>query len=146
MFDVYTKMHLTFTFLRNQSSLPTSTYDGIYIALDTDNAMHYWQDLLYATHCATIQCKLFLTHTDKYWTITWTNHDYIHFTVVNSLYTYYATHKSSSGHSIQKNTFFNRLAADRAFMHAVPAHLTGAVTTQEDHVLQTIHTNRAACL
>jgi len=48
--------------------------------------------------------------------------------------------------SIQKNTFFNWLAADWAFMHAIATHLTSSVSTQEDHVLQTIHTNWAACL
>jgi len=31
-------------------------------------------------------------------------------------------------------------------MHAVTTHLTGSVSTEEDHVLETIHAHRAARL
>ena len=38
--------------------------------------------------------------------------------------------------SVEKNPSFHRFSADWALGHPVPAHLTGPVTAQEDHVLQ----------
>jgi len=76
------------------------------------------------------------SHVNIYQTVT------VHFTVATSLYTSLVLNE----YSIEKYAFLDRLATDRAFVHPVAAHLTRAVSTEEDHVLETVHTDRTARL
>lgn len=48
--------------------------------------------------------------------------------------------------SIEEDAFFNSFAADWTFRHAVTTHLTRSVTTEEDHIAQSVHAHGAHCL
>lgn len=49
-------------------------------------------------------------------------------------------------YSIEQDSFLDTFAADGTLVHSITTHLTGTMSTQEDHVLKTIHTNWTACL
>jgi hypothetical protein len=49
-------------------------------------------------------------------------------------------------HSVQENAFLNLFATDRTLRHAISTHLACTMSTEEDHVLQTVQTNRTHCL
>jgi hypothetical protein len=48
-------------------------------------------------------------------------------------------HKYSS---VEENTFLNLLATNGTLGHAIATHLTRAVSTEEDHVLEPVETYR----
>jgi len=50
------------------------------------------------------------------------------------------------GASEEQDAFFHRLAAYRASLDLVAAHLARAVATQKDHVLDAIEADGAHCL
>jgi hypothetical protein len=44
--------------------------------------------------------------------------------------------------SVEENAFLNLLATDGTLRHAVPTHLACTMSTEEDHVLETVQTYR----
>ena len=43
--------------------------------------------------------------------------------------------------SVKEDSLLDRFPAYGTFLHSIPTHLTGSMTTQENHILQSIQTN-----
>lgn len=43
--------------------------------------------------------------------------------------------------SVEEDSLLDRFPAYGTFLHSIPTHLTGSMTTQENHILQSIQTN-----
>ena len=54
--------------------------------------------------------------------------------------------KIENNYLVEKNLLLDRLATDGALTEPVPTQLARPMATQEDHVLEAVHTHWAACL